>query len=228
MPLSAPMLVATAQSGARIIAFLLLGALGACAREEASWTPAEAPQRVRADWRSESHLVAFPAGAVAPSSEETGKLAYFLTAALRSGEERLALGIPTSGDTQLAERRAQALRRVVASLAPDQPVTVAPVADPRLRDGAVLVTVGRYVVTTPSCPDWRKPSGIDAGNSRMSNIGCANETNLGLMIADPADLVVGQTLAPADGEATARGVRRYREGKVKPLPKDADTLSTAK
>lgn len=212
----------------RLFSLLLLGGLAACAREEASWTPAEAPQRVRADWRSESHLVAFPAGAVDLSSEEKGKLAYFLHAAVRSGEERLALGIPTAIDSPLAEKRAMALRQVVASLAPGRPVSIAPVADPRLRDGAVLVTVGRYVVTTPNCPDWRKPSNMDASNSRMSNTGCANETNLGLMIADPADLVVGRTLEPADGEAMAQGVRRYREGKVKPLPKDADTLSTAK
>ncbi len=216
-------------TAARISAIVLaLLALAACAREEASWTPAEAPARVRADWRSESHLVAYAAGAVDPSAEEKGKLARFLDAAVRSGEERLALGVPAGGESPLAEKRAAALRQMVVAMAPGRPVSIAPVADPRLRDGTVLVTVGRYVVTTPNCPDWRKPSNMDPANSRMSNMGCANETNLGLMIADPADLVVGQTLAPADGEATALGIRRYREGKVKPLPKETDTLSTVK
>src|SRR5690606_18834183 len=82
------------------------------------------------------------------------------------------------------------------------------------------VTVGRYVVKPPACPDWSKPATGDPANQVTSNFGCATETNLGLMVADPGVLLRGvDQMAPADGEAVAVGIKNYREGKIeKPEP----------
>ncbi|MGH6945302.1 MAG: CpaD family pilus assembly lipoprotein [Geminicoccaceae bacterium] len=79
------------------------------------------------------------------------------------------------------------------------------------------VIVERYVVTPPACPDWSRASGTDFANLPHSNQGCATETNLGLMIAEPKDLVRGRGLAPADGTQAAEAIVRYRTGKVTPL-----------
>jgi pilus assembly protein CpaD len=43
-------------------------------------------------------------------------------------------------------------------------------------------------------------------------MGCSNEINLGLMVADPNDLVRGRPLAPADAERSALAVQKYRTG----------------
>jgi pilus assembly protein CpaD len=51
----------------------------------------------------------------------------------------------------------------------------------------------------------------------MSNLGCANATNLYLMVADPRDLVSGRMLGPADGEEAVRAVDNYRSGKLDSL-----------
>jgi pilus assembly protein CpaD len=77
-------------------------------------------------------------------------------------------------------------------------------------------------VTPPPCPDWRKPATTDFNNQEGANFGCATETNLGLMVANPRDLVNGKTLGPADAEATAKAVQNYRENKV-PEPKSSST-----
>ena len=73
------------------------------------------------------------------------------------------------------------------------------------------------MVVPPACPDWSRASGTDFANLPHSNQGCATETNLGLMIADPKDLVRGRSLAPADGVQAAEAIVRYRTGKVTPL-----------
>jgi pilus assembly protein CpaD len=85
-----------------------------------------------------------------------------------------------------------------------------------------MLVVGRYVVTTPDCPDWTKPTTGDRGNSPSGNFGCATATNLGLMVADPGGLVVGRSLGPNDPYLSTGAVRRYRDDKVKPLPRDND------
>lgn len=210
----------------KIFFAILLLSLAACAREEAAWTAVEAPNRLQVDWRSETFVASFPAGAAELRADERAKLARFLDASLRTGDERITLSPPPDADSALAGRRIEHLRQIVASLAPRRPVNVAPIADSRLVAGSALVVVGRYIVSTPTCPNWRKPSGADFANQRSSNLGCANETNLGLMVADPGDLVVGRELDRAEGEAMVHGVRRYRENKVPALPKDNSSLTT--
>ena len=51
----------------------------------------------------------------------------------------------------------------------------------------------------------------------MSNLGCANAVNLGLMVADPNDLAMGTPTAPADAAREAEAIVRYRTDKVKAL-----------
>ena len=77
-----------------------------------------------------------------------------------------------------------------------------------------LQIVGRYVVIPPKCPDWTKQSGADPSNRVSSNFNCATTSNLGLMLADPGDLIRGRPKGPGDGVAASRLVRKYRDGKV--------------
>ena len=76
------------------------------------------------------------------------------------------------------------------------------------------MVVSRYVVVSPNCPDWSKKPGTDFENRRASNFGCATETNLGLMVANPRDLVVGRSPGPADAEHNAQSLVRYRVRKT--------------
>jgi pilus assembly protein CpaD len=84
----------------------------------------------------------------------------------------------------------------------------------------VTVVVGRYVVIPPHCPDWRKPSQDDPSNTPSSNLGCASATNLGLMVADPGDLVYGEPAPASDGDHDVYSVQRYRTGTIR-MPHNA-------
>ncbi|MBT7526701.1 MAG: hypothetical protein HN658_05330, partial [Rhodospirillales bacterium] len=81
----------------------------------------------------------------------------------------------------------------------------------------VRIVVHRFVVTAPRCPDWRKTPASDGANTQSSNLGCANTVNLGLMVANPRDLVSGRETGPMDGTRAAAGINRYRNGKVTKL-----------
>lgn len=88
------------------------------------------------------------------------------------------------------------------------------------RNRRVEIILERYIVTPPACPDWSRRSGLDYHNQKHSNFGCATETNLGLMIANPRDLVRGRKLGPADGIHQAEGVVRYREAQLPELQEE--------
>lgn len=78
----------------------------------------------------------------------------------------------------------------------------------------VELVLERHLVELPPCPDWSRESGLDYSNLPGSNFGCATQTNLGLMVANPGDLVRGRKLAPASGIHAADGIVRYRTGQV--------------
>jgi len=58
-------------------------------------------------------------------------------------------------------------------------------------DGSVMLYVERYVVTTPNCNYWPEETSTQQKNNDSSFHGCATTINLGLMIADPRDLIAG-------------------------------------
>jgi pilus assembly protein CpaD len=47
-------------------------------------------------------------------------------------------------------------------------------------------------------------------NTSYADLGCASSRNLAMMVADPAQLIRGASLAPMDGVKAAEAVKRYR------------------
>lgn len=99
----------------------------------------------------------------------------------------------------------------------------APVTAGTVQPGAVRVVVSRMTASVPGCPDWSYAQLPGAPNSTDSNYGCATNSNLAAMIADPNDLVLGQAGASSDGTTGSKAVKAYRDrvpsgasGEVKP------------
>lgn len=87
-----------------------------------------------------------------------------------------------------------------------------PVTAGTVQPGLVRVVVTRMSASVPGCPNWAyRPEG-GAPISTDSNYGCATNSNLAAMIADPNDLVAGRT-GDGSGDATAaiKAVRAYRD-----------------
>lgn len=183
--------------------------MAACTPRTTHWSPAQAPKTNKVNWISLSH-------AVRPARAGNG-----LTTVERERLDRFAAEVALGyGDQVVIETPRRHRAKTAATLARyfrarrlDPTIRV---VDGKGRRGGdtLTVTVGRYVVTPPKCPDWTKPAGPDPNNRVSSNFGCASITNLGLMLADPGDLVRGRPKGPGDGVAAARLVRKYRDGKV--------------
>ena len=87
----------------------------------------------------------------------------------------------------------------------------APITAGSVQPGSVRVIVSRSTASVPGCPIWEDPQ-INAINSTPTNFGCAVNSNLASMIADPNDLVLGQTGSDeADGATAAKAIKLYRE-----------------
>jgi pilus assembly protein CpaD len=89
---------------------------------------------------------------------------------------------------------------------------VTPVTTGAIPAGAVRVVINRSVASVQGCPNWRLPSQPDLHNATMSNFGCATNSNLAAMIADPEDLVRGQT-GGSDARTTTKAIKSYRDAK---------------
>ncbi len=77
--------------------------------------------------------------------------------------------------------------------------------------GTLRVVVSRAVAHVDGCPDWRHANAEYAGGT-ASNFGCASETNLAAMIANPEDLVVGQDgNRTADAMLSVKAIKTYRD-----------------
>ena len=105
--------------------------------------------------------------------------------------------------------RAAAAERgiMVTQGAPATPGIIAP--------GNIRVVVTRSQASVPSCPDHRTDGqNFNAGNN--SNYGCAINSNLAAMVADPEDLVRGRDNKRLDSNSSKAAVNAYKtkaEGK---------------
>jgi len=79
--------------------------------------------------------------------------------------------------------------------------------------GLVRVIVSRTRASVPGCPIWEDQT-VGAPETTSTNFGCATNSNLASMIADPDDLVRGQTgSGKRDAEQGSKAIKLYRERK---------------
>ncbi len=183
--------------------------MAACAPRTAQWSPAHVPKKNQVDWIVNVHMVKPSRAGAGLSTDERKRLDQFANEIALGYGDQVVIEAPTRHLTTTGATLARYFE--ARRLSPDVRVLDRP---PRSGGDVVTVIVGRYVVTPPKCPDWTKPAGADPANRSSSNFGCANTSNLGLMLADPGDLVRGREKGPSDGVAASRLLRRYRSGKV--------------
>jgi pilus assembly protein CpaD len=189
-------------------ALALVLALAACAPGAAEYTNSEAPNRLQVAGVTSELAVAFAPGSARLAATEAARLDRLVANGGIQRADRVA--IAASGAPALADARAAAISSRLLRwgiVADARPVAALP-------PNRAVVTVGRYAVTLPPCPNWSMPRANDFTNAPPSNFGCATAVNLGLMVASPGDLLHGRTLAAADGKPAAAAVDRYLDDKV--------------
>ncbi len=129
--------------------------------------------------------------------------------------------------TQLAADRRMTVAEIVTAAGLD-PTRVQVRANVQgIAENEINLTVRRYLVTLPGCPDFTSRAGRTFDNRPHSNWGCATAQNFGMMVAEPRDMMVGRGGTLADAEAHVLGQQRYRRGETKALQvEDSKTADT--
>jgi pilus assembly protein CpaD len=191
------------------IAVALLLGLAGCVTE---YSKSEAPAALRVDGAESRVEIAFAGGSDRLAAGEAGRLDGLVLAGNIRPADRVV--VAAAGPPGLAERRAAAISGELLRYG----IVASTLTLDTVPANRAVVAVGRYTVTLPACPNWSQSLAAEFTNAFTSNYGCANATNLGLMVASPADLVSGRTLAPADAQPAVAAVERYMNDRIKPPP----------
>ena len=88
---------------------------------------------------------------------------------------------------------------------------VAPTTSGPLQPGQARVVITRSTASVPGCPDWQEKSDANYLNGMSAGYGCAVNSNIAAMVANPEDLLEGQKGTGETVVATGtRAIQTYR------------------
>jgi len=149
--------------------------------------------------------VATANGEVPPS--EQGRLQGWLDAMNVAYGDRVAIDDPSTYGNSAAQATIRSMvERRGLLVSEGVPVTTGDVPA-----GSLRVVVTRTSAYVPGCPDWSSKYSINFNNATSSNYGCASNSNLAAMIADPNDLIKGASADRQDPNTAIRAIKTYRE-----------------
>lgn len=187
-----------------------------------TWRQIEPTAELTTQSMMQAHAMSFAPGSTTVSETERTRLALFLRSKGVQQGDRIQLdGLRSDGSELLPEtlERIDALHLELANYGlqahtAERPITIQFAPDDRI---AIIVT--RTLVRLPDCSS-SQPDRTERPEVLRD---CANQSNLGLMVANPADLQQGTPGGYRDGTASVLSIDRYRTGEITPLD---EVLST--
>lgn len=149
--------------------------------------------------------VAASSGELAPS-EQSRLQGWFDAMGVRYGD-RISIEDPSvygATSAQATVRSMVARRGLLVS-------DVVPVTTSAVPQGHLRVIITRASAFVPGCPDWSSKSSINTANATSANYGCATNSNLAAMVADPNDLIKGARSDGNDPSMATRAIKTFRE-----------------
>jgi len=158
------------------------------------------------------YVLSFDAEKAALSSDEVRALDIFLSRSSVGYGDELSMDFALERDgkiTSLNEERLEHIREILMQRGLRLSYELTPYGRTPEQNTARLL-VSRYVVTPPQCGDWSQPSTGNYQNALMRDHGCSTQAQLGLMIANPKDLITGVSSSQTDTEKAAKAIKTYR------------------
>ena len=195
----------TRKAGSATLAIALAAMLGGCGGMPTNQQLESVHQPVVSRMNYTLDVTTSPDGLSLP---EVRRLAgWFEALDLRYGD-RIAIDDPMANEATRAAVEAVADR--FGLLVGD----TAPVTPGALNPGAARIIVTRSSAVVPGCPDWSAKSDLNLRNATSSNFGCASNSNLAAMVADPEHLLKGASGAGRTVVMSAsKAIETYREAK---------------
>jgi pilus assembly protein CpaD len=178
----------------------------------ATWKQQEALARPEVRRVDVQHVIPFAPKAVELSDVEREALGMFVRQNNLQPGSHVSVAAPakTAAQSARARSRMAVVRNELQRMGVSSSIVNAESTNGQNSGEEVVVFAQTVAVLPPDCPGYNSPIALDYEWRPNTKIGCANAINLGLMVANPNDLAQGRPIGPADGEAMALGVQRYR------------------
>ena len=109
----------------------------------------------------------------------------------------------------------EATRNAVQTLASRYGLLIsedAPLTPGYVNAGMARIIVSRTKATVPGCPDWSTMVDFNPNNAVSSNYGCAINSNIAAMVANPEHLIKGEKgLSDTTVMSSTKAINNYRE-----------------
>jgi len=195
----------------RIVSMALITAFGLSVTACGSTTANRSVYSERQPVVSKSNFVLdLSAGNGGLSTAEQNRLSGWFDALELGYGDRVSIDDPSYSASPMAKA---AVENIVASyglLISEN----APVTEGNIAAGLMRVVVTRTEASVPGCPDYSYRSHTDFQVRTSANYGCGTNSTLSAMIANPEDLVRGQTADGEDQSQASKAIRAYRDKKV--------------
>jgi pilus assembly protein CpaD len=179
---------------------------------EATWKQQETPAQPRVQRVDVQHVVPFAQKDLEITDVEREALAMFVRQNNLQPGSHVSVAAPskTAAQTARSRNRLASVRNELQRMGVSSSIVQAEPTNNQSTGDEVVVFAQTVAVLPPDCPGYNQPIVLDYEWRPNTRLGCANAVNLGLMVANPSDLAQGRPVSPADGEAMALGVQRYR------------------
>ncbi|HXE70421.1 MAG TPA: CpaD family pilus assembly protein [Hyphomicrobiaceae bacterium] len=146
-----------------------------------------------------------------------------------AGNSKLLLAVPAGSANESSVVRAVAdMRRIIGDFGfPDSAVAIQPYRARREEAAPIRFAYMRYVAQAPACGIWDTNLAYDRVNVPYTNFGCAQQHNLAMQIANPADLIGPRTMDPPDAERRSVVFDKYRQGTPTGATRSADESTSS-
>lgn len=204
------------------LALVAMGAAGCRhdvgAPQVAGWSLVDPAQRhpIIVSQQPETIEIGVPAHARRLAPRQRAELLEFAHRARASdaGNSRIVIQAPGGGNNEIAAMNAVAEIRQIMSDNGFPEASIAVEAYQGGRFGApVRVSYLTYVAEAPKCGHWPTNLADQRDNANYYNFGCANQRNLAVMVANPADLLGPRTEGERLGDRRDVVLDKYTNGK---------------
>lgn len=194
----------------------------------AGWTLVDSSQRhpILVSQEPTNHLIRIRAGSNGLNPSQRAQLVSF-TSHFRttdSGNSRLVVAVPSGAANEVSAMYAVGEIRALLNdhgFGQDA-ISVEAYSAEGAGDPPIRVSYLRYVAEPPQCGDWSTNLAYDPTNLPYPNLGCSQQRNLAVMVANPADLLGPRSQTARSGERRDQVWGKYVTGQPTGARKSVD------
>jgi len=163
------------------------------------------------------------------SSAQRDRIQSFVSGYKDNGTGPLKIKTPSSAlnDVSAAGAAAEVRRIIERNAIPRSDVRIVNYyPKKRRRSSPVILSYRHYSASVGKCGAWPESNTMTFKNKQPWSFGCASQSNLAAMIANPRDLIRPRNSKPADAQRRDQVFAKYRKGDVTTATRSAAETGT--